>query len=96
MIRVIERRIRRLELERRRSDQAGRSLAEIIRERRRKRLVSEGKEPEPELPPFPHFDERGRPLTIGQIIRQKWLARRARERTENSAAADNSKLRREI
>jgi hypothetical protein len=75
VIRVIERRIKRLEKELRRRAEAGPSPAEVIRERRRKRLLAEGKDPEPERPRLPSIDERGRPLKIGEIIRQARFAR---------------------
>jgi hypothetical protein len=45
------------------------SAADLIRERRRRRLQAEGKAPEPDLPPISLFDERGRPRTIADIIR---------------------------
>jgi hypothetical protein len=79
----IDRRIRRLEEKLRNRAESGPSIAEIIRERRRKRLLAEGKDPEPERPRLPSFDERGRPLKIGEIIRQARFARLARERAEN-------------
>ena len=72
-MRAIERRIGRLENERRDRAPAGPTIAEIIRERRRKRLAAEGKEPKPERPPRRWVDSRGRPLRIGEIIRQmRW------------------------
>src|SRR5579872_7126682 len=80
----IDRRIRRLEEKLRNRAESGPSIAEIIRERRRKRLLAEGKEPEPERPPVPYFDEAGRPLKIGDIIRQARFARFERERATNS------------
>lgn len=71
MIRAIERRIRRLEIELNRHIEIGPSLAEVIRERRRKRLLAEGKELPPDLPPLPRFDENGRRLTIAETIREQ-------------------------
>ena len=59
MIRAIERRIRRLEKELRRRAEAGPSPAELIRERRRKRLAAEGREPEPDRPRLPAVDVDG-------------------------------------
>ena len=79
----IDRRLRRLEKELRYRAEAGSTgppIAEIIRERRRKRLLAEGKEPEPERPPTPCVDEKGRPLKIGDIIRRARVARLAHER----------------
>ena len=66
----IDRRIRRLEEELRNRAESGPSLAEIIRERRRKRLAEDGEAPEPERPRLPPVDERGRPLSIGETIRR--------------------------
>lgn len=86
-MKAIERRIRRLEKESQRRAQAGPSMAEIIRERRRKRLLAEGKQPEPDLPPVPHVDDRGRPLKISEIILRTRAARRERERAEEFKAA---------
>jgi hypothetical protein len=75
----VERRIRRIE-EKLRNRPEGPTLAAIIRERRRKRLLEDGKEPEPERPPIPSVDERGRPLKLGEIIRRARAARLAQER----------------
>jgi hypothetical protein len=59
-----------------RLDDQGRSVADLIRERRLRRLAAEGKEPEPELPwtPEDYFDANGRRLSIAEII----IKRRAR------------------
>lgn len=70
-MRRIERRIARLEILQRRQRESGPSPAEMIRERRRKRLLENGMQPEPPRPPIPCVDERGRPLTIGEIIRRR-------------------------
>jgi hypothetical protein len=52
-------------------DDQGRSIADVIRERRLRRFAAEGKEPEPELARRheDYFDANGRPLTIAEIIR---------------------------
>lgn len=71
----VERRIKRIEEKLRNRPESGPTLAEIIRERCRKRLLAAGKEPEPERPPVRCVDERGRQLKLGEIIR---LARGAR------------------
>jgi len=68
-MRVIERRIERLEAVRRRVRESGPSIAEVIRERRRKRKAENGEPSEPETPPAPLFDSAGRRMTIGQTIR---------------------------
>jgi hypothetical protein len=68
-MRVIERRIARLEAAQRRVRESGPSIAEIIRERRRKRKAESGEPPEPERPPGPLFDSTGRRLNIGETIR---------------------------
>jgi hypothetical protein len=70
MIRVIERRIRRLEKRRQRRAEAGQSPAEVIRERQQKQLLAEGKEPEPDPLPLRRVDENGRPSKMGEIIRK--------------------------
>jgi hypothetical protein len=51
-------------------DDQGRSIADLIRERRLRRLAAEGKEPEPELPwrREDYFDAKGRRLSVGEII----------------------------
>lgn len=68
-MRVIERRIARLEAAQRRVRESGGSIAEIIRERRRKRKAANGEPPEPERPFTPLFDSTGRPLNIAETIR---------------------------
>ncbi len=78
-MRAIERRIRRLEQESRHRAEAGPSPAEVIRERRRKRLLAEGKEPEPPLPLIPRFDQWGRPRKISEIMREARERRRLAE-----------------
>lgn len=85
-MRVTERRIRRLEAIRQRRRELGPGPAEIIRERRRKQLRAEGKEPEPALPPTPLVDKRGRPLSIAEII----LARRRQRRALAEKALQSS------
>jgi hypothetical protein len=79
----VERRIRRIE-EKLRNRPEGATLAAIIRERRRKRLLEDGKEPEPERPPIPCVDKRGRPLKLAEIMRLGRAARLAQERGEMS------------
>lgn len=81
----IHRRIRRLEEKLRNRAESGPSIAEIIRERRRKSLLAEGEEPEPERPRLPCFDERGRPLKIAEIIRRARFAQLAREEAQKSS-----------
>jgi hypothetical protein len=71
---AIARRVQRLEKQfAPRLDDQGRSVADMIRERRLRRLAAEGKEPEPELPwrREDHFDANGRPLSVGEIIRNR-------------------------
>jgi hypothetical protein len=68
-MRMIERRIARLEAGQRRVRESGPSIAEIIRERRRKRKAENGEPPEPERPTAPLLDSTGRPLNIGETIR---------------------------
>jgi hypothetical protein len=75
-------RLDRLEKRTDRQRESGPSPAEIIRERRRKRLLAEGKEPERERPATPCVDERGRPLKIAEIIRRARAARLAQGRAE--------------
>jgi hypothetical protein len=79
----IDRRIRRLEERLRNRGESDSTIAEIIRERRRKRLLAEGKDQEPRLS-VPFFDEMGRPLKISEFMRQARLARLAREQAKNS------------
>jgi hypothetical protein len=73
-----------------RLDDQGRSIADVIRERRRRRLAAEGREPEPELPRRreDYLDESGRPLSIAQIIINARARRIQRER-ERAALQEN-------
>ena len=69
-------------------DDQGRGIADVIRERWRRRLAAEGKEPEPELPRRreDYLDENGRPLSIGEII-VKLRSLRFQLRAQAEAAA---------
>jgi hypothetical protein len=70
-MRAMARRVHRLEKQfAPRLDDQGRSIVDVIRERRHRRLAAEGKEPEPELPRKreDYYDANGRPLSIAQII----------------------------
>jgi len=68
-MKVMERRIRRLEAFRARHH-AEPDLAALIIERRRKRLIAEGKEPEPDPPRDDQsdVDSDGRPLGLADLI----------------------------
>ena len=57
-----------------RRDEAGRSLVDVIRERRHRRLAAEGREPEER--PRQNFEVRDRPRTLGEIIRSRRFDRR--------------------
>jgi hypothetical protein len=73
-MRPISRRVYRLEKQSApRLDDQGRSIAEVIRERRRHRLTAERKEPEAEKPRKREdsLDSNGRPLSIAEIIRNR-------------------------
>ena len=56
-------------------DEEGRSLADVIRERRRRRLAAEGREPEEEPPREILVDGR-RPRTLAEAIRSARFRRR--------------------
>ena len=68
MTRDIARRLRRLEeLEFQYREEAGPDLVAILLERRRKRAIAEGREPEPD----PRLiDSRGRPLSLADVLLQ--------------------------
>jgi hypothetical protein len=59
-------------------DDQGRTLADVILERRRRHLEATGQPPYEEGPPVPLTDDRGRPLSVGEILRAG--RNRARER----------------
>jgi hypothetical protein len=70
-MKTMARRVHRLEKQfAPRLDDQGRSIADVIRERRHRRLAAEGKEPEPELPRRreDYYDAHGRPLSVAEII----------------------------
>lgn len=62
-------------------DDQGRGIADLIRERRLRRLAAEGKEPEPELERRreDYYDVNGRPLSVAEIIRNRHARRLQRE-----------------
>jgi hypothetical protein len=79
-MRTIVRRLRRLEGRfAPHVDDEGRTLADVIRERRRRRLEASGQPPFEEGPPVPLTDDRGRPLLVGEIL----IAGRNRARERN-------------
>jgi hypothetical protein len=79
---AIARRLRRLEeLEFQHRAAPGSSLVAILLERRRKRAIADGREPEPDPPPGCYLDSGGRPLSLADIM----LQRRANRRSETKA-----------
>ena len=68
MMNAIARRLRKLEeLQFQHRAEPGPSLAAILLERRRKRAIAEGREPEPD----PRLiDSRGRPLSLADVLLQ--------------------------
>jgi hypothetical protein len=76
---AIARRLKRLEeLEFQHRAELGPSLAKILLERRRKRALAQGREPEPDPRPGCYLDSRGRSLSLADIM----LQRRANRRSE--------------
>lgn len=65
----IIRRIKRLEkIQFQYRTESGPSLAEILLERRRKRAIREGREPEGPRPPGCFTDSKGRPLALADVL----------------------------
>ena len=68
---AIARRISRLErLKTSNQAEEGVDLAAILWERRCKRMIAEGLEPEPYPPPGRRFDSQGRPLALADVLLQ--------------------------
>ena len=89
MINAIARRIKRLEyLEIQQREESGPDLVAIIMERRRKRAIAEGREPEPYRLPerFPDrfLDSRGRPLSVADVMLQQRKRRLLKQSIESS------------
>jgi hypothetical protein len=57
-----------------RRDERGRSVVDVIRERRRHRLAAEGREPEEELPQE-DLDAGDRPRTLAERMRRRFQLR---------------------
>ena len=75
MRKTIVRRIRRLEdLQLRCQPESGPSLADIFIERRRKRALAEGREPDP--PSGQRMDSRARHLSLADVLLENRKARR--------------------
>jgi hypothetical protein len=53
-----------------RVDNLGRSIGEVLRDRARRLLAAEGREPEPASPRQCSTDFGGRPRTIGELLRR--------------------------
>ena len=71
MMKTMARRLKRLEeLEFQHRAELGPSLAAILLERRRKRAIAEGREPEPDPPPGRLIDSRGRLLSLADLLLQ--------------------------
>jgi hypothetical protein len=67
-----------------RCHEQGRSIADEIRDARRRRYQAEGREFDERRVEVPSVDANGRPLTIGEIIRSAQLARRRQELEKNT------------
>jgi hypothetical protein len=91
MMHAISRRIKRLEnLEIEQREESGPDLMTIIMERRRKRAIAEGREPEPYRLPerFPDrfLDSRGRPISVADVMLQQRKRRLLQESIESSGS----------
>ena len=65
-----------------RRDERGRSVVDVIRERRRHRLAAEGREPE-EYPPLENLNEAGdRPWSLAERMRRRRLQRLSLQRLD--------------
>jgi hypothetical protein len=83
---AIARRLRRLEeLEFQHRAELGPSLVEILLERRRKRAIADGREPEPDPQPG-WVDSRGRPLSLADVILQSRAKRKLAEGYDRARA----------
>ena len=84
---AIARRLRRLEeLEFQHRAEPGPSLVAILLERRRKRAIADGREPEPDPQPGCYLDSRGRPLSLADIILQSRAKRKLAEGYDRARA----------
>jgi hypothetical protein len=86
---AIARRLRRLEeleFQQHRAE-PGPSLAAILLERRRKRAIAEGREPEPDRPAGRFLDSRGRPLSLADVLLQSREKRRLAEGYDRARAS---------
>jgi hypothetical protein len=71
MMNAIARRLRRLEeLAFQQRAETGPDLVAILLERRRKRAIAEGREPEPDPPPGRLIDSKGRPFSLADVMLQ--------------------------
>ncbi len=71
MMKAIARRIKRLEdFELQNRPESELSLVDVVLERRRKRAIAEGREPEPDPPPKRAIDSSGRALSLADILLQ--------------------------
>jgi hypothetical protein len=87
MMNAIARRLRRLEeLEFQHRAELGPSPGAILLERRRKRAIAEGREPEPDPPPGRLIDSRGRPLSLADVLLQH---RKNRETSESLRSGES-------
>ena len=84
---AIARRLRRLEeLEFQHRAEPGPSLVAILLERRRKRAIADGREPEPDRQPGRYLDSRGRPLSLADVMLQSRAKRKLAEGYDRARA----------
>ena len=87
MIRDIARRLRKLEeLDFQQRVDSGPSLVAILLERRRKRAIADGGEPEPDSQPGCYVDSRGRLLSLADVLLQNRAKRKLAEGYDRARA----------
>ena len=74
------------ELEFQHRAEPGPSLVAILLERRRKRAIADGREPEPDPQPGCYLDSRGQPLSLGDAILQSRAKRKLAEGYDRARA----------